>query len=151
MGIWFMMLGFNLLIPAIMLGAGKLFLKKAPKDIYWIFGYRTTMSMKNADTWAFAHIFFYYFDDLTGNESADEIKNRLIMDDPELVSLLEKTALKERIFDALSELVEMYSEETGRSREELIDAISQMNFHDPEQLKKEMMELFGITEWPDDM
>ena len=55
MGIWFMMLGFNLLIPAIMLGAGKLFLKKAPKDINWIFGYRTTMSMKNEDTWAFAH------------------------------------------------------------------------------------------------
>ena len=55
MGIWFMMLGFNLLIPAIMLGAGKLFLKKAPKDINWIFGYRTTMSMKNGDTWAFAH------------------------------------------------------------------------------------------------
>ena len=55
MGIWFMMLGFNLLIPAIMLGAGKLFLKKAPKDINWIFGYRTTMSMKNDDTWAFAH------------------------------------------------------------------------------------------------
>jgi len=50
-----MMLGFNLLIPAIMLGAGKLFLKKAPKDINWIFGYRTTMSMKNEDTWAFAH------------------------------------------------------------------------------------------------
>ena len=55
MGIWFMMLGFNLLIPAIMLGAGKLFLKKAPKDINWIIGYRTTMSMKNEDTWAFAH------------------------------------------------------------------------------------------------
>ena len=55
MGIWFMMLGFNLLIPAIMLGAGKLFLKKAPKDINWIFGYRTTMSMKNEDTWDFAH------------------------------------------------------------------------------------------------
>ena len=55
MGNWFMLLGFNLLIPAIMLGAGKLFLKKAPKDINWIFGYRTTMSMKNEDTWAFAH------------------------------------------------------------------------------------------------
>ena len=55
MGNWFMMLGFNLLIPAIMLGAGKLFLKKAPKDINWIFGYRTTMSMKNEDTWDFAH------------------------------------------------------------------------------------------------
>lgn len=55
MGNWFMRLGFNLLIPAIMLGAGKLFLKKAPKDISWIFGYRTTMSMKNEDTWYFAH------------------------------------------------------------------------------------------------
>ena len=55
MGIWFMMLGFNLLIPAILLSAGKLFLKKAPKDINWIFGYRTNMSMKNEDTWAFAH------------------------------------------------------------------------------------------------
>ena len=55
MGIWFMMLGFNLLIPAIMLGAGKLFTKNTPQDINWIIGYRTTMSMKNEDTWAFAH------------------------------------------------------------------------------------------------
>ena len=55
MGIWLMMLGFNLLIPAIMLGAGKLFTKNTPKDINWIIGYRTTMSMKNEDTWAFAH------------------------------------------------------------------------------------------------
>lgn len=55
MGIWFMMLSFNLLIPAIMLIAGRLFSKKAPKDINWIIGYRTTMSMKNEDTWAFAH------------------------------------------------------------------------------------------------
>ena len=55
MGIWFMMLGFNLLIPAIMLGAGKLFTKNTPKDINWIIGYRTAMSMKNEDTWAFAH------------------------------------------------------------------------------------------------
>ena len=55
MGIWFMMLGFNLLIPAIMLGAGKLFSRNAPRDINWVIGYRTTMSMKNEDTWGFAH------------------------------------------------------------------------------------------------
>jgi len=55
MGIWFMLLGFNLLIPVIMLGAGKLFSKDSPKDINWIFGYRTTMSMKNEDAWSFAH------------------------------------------------------------------------------------------------
>lgn len=50
MGIWFMMLGFNLLIPAVMLIAGKLFLKNLPKNINWIIGYRTGMSMKNEDT-----------------------------------------------------------------------------------------------------
>lgn len=55
MGIWFMMLGFNLLIPAIMLVAGKLMQRNAPKNINWIIGYRTTMSMMNEDTWAFAH------------------------------------------------------------------------------------------------
>lgn len=55
MGIWFMMLGFNLLIPVIMLIAGKLFRTNAPKNINWIIGYRTAMSMKNKDTWVFAH------------------------------------------------------------------------------------------------
>ena len=55
MGIWFMMLGFNMLIPAIMLVTGKLMERKAPKKINWLIGYRTDMSMKNEDTWAFAH------------------------------------------------------------------------------------------------
>ena len=55
MGIWFMMLGFNLLIPVIMLIAGKAFLRSAPKSINWMLGYRSTMSMKNEDTWIFAH------------------------------------------------------------------------------------------------
>lgn len=55
MGIWFMMLGFNLLMPVIMLIAGKLFRTNAPKNINWIIGYRTAMSMKNEDTWVFAH------------------------------------------------------------------------------------------------
>ena len=55
MGIWFMMLGFNLLIPVIMLIAGKLFRTNAPKHINGIIGYRTAMSMKNEDTWVFAH------------------------------------------------------------------------------------------------
>lgn len=54
MGIWFMMLGFNMLIPAIMLVTGKLMERKAPKKINWLIGYRTDMSMKNEDTWTFA-------------------------------------------------------------------------------------------------
>ena len=30
-------------------------MKKAPKEINSVFGYRTSMSMKNKDTWEFAH------------------------------------------------------------------------------------------------
>ena len=55
MGTWFIMLGFNLIIPAIMLVAGRLMQNTRPKNINWIIGYRTTMSMKNEDTWSFAH------------------------------------------------------------------------------------------------
>lgn len=55
MGIWFLMLGTNLLIPVIMLIAGRLFLKNIPKNINRFVGYRTAMSMKNEDTWQFAH------------------------------------------------------------------------------------------------
>ena len=55
MGFWIYMLIMVLLIPATMLGFGKYFLNKSPKDINCVFGYRTTMSMKNKDTWEFAH------------------------------------------------------------------------------------------------
>lgn len=55
MGFWIYMLIMVLLIPIIMLGVGKYFIKKAPKEINYIFGYRTSMSMKNKETWEFAH------------------------------------------------------------------------------------------------
>ena len=45
----------NLLIPIVMLTCGFLMYKKPPKEINGIIGYRTTMSRKNKDTWAFAH------------------------------------------------------------------------------------------------
>ena len=45
----------DLLVPCTAIGLGKLFLNKAPKNINYTFGYRTTMSMKNQDTWQFAH------------------------------------------------------------------------------------------------
>lgn len=54
-GFWFFMLIIDLLVPCAMIGLGKLFLNKAPKNINSTFGYRTTMSMKNQDTWQFAH------------------------------------------------------------------------------------------------
>ncbi len=55
MGFWIFMLSMGLLIPAIMIVFGKIFIKSAPKEINYIFGYRTDMSMKNRDTWEFAH------------------------------------------------------------------------------------------------
>ena len=55
MGFWIYMLIIDLLLPFTMIGVGKYFLKTAPKNINIVFGYRTSMSMKNKDTWIFAH------------------------------------------------------------------------------------------------
>ena len=49
------MLCADLLIPGVMIGVGRMFLKNPPKRINASFGYRTAMSMKNQDTWDFAH------------------------------------------------------------------------------------------------
>ena len=45
------------LIPITMLGFGTLWKKYPPRSINWIYGYRTKMSMKNKETWKFAHIY----------------------------------------------------------------------------------------------
>lgn len=45
----------NMFIPLIMIAFGKLFENNAPKSINGFYGYRTKMSMKNKDTWEFAH------------------------------------------------------------------------------------------------
>ncbi len=55
MGFWIFMLATVLLFPAIMILLGAIFTKAAPKKINYIFGYRTDLSMKNRDTWEFAH------------------------------------------------------------------------------------------------
>ena len=55
MGFWIFMLVCNLLIPVIMLVFGARFRKKAPAEINMLFGYRTARSMKNRETWDFAH------------------------------------------------------------------------------------------------
>lgn len=55
MAFWVFMAVVSLFIPIIMVIFGKSFLKAAPKEINGIYGYRTTMSMKNQDTWEFAH------------------------------------------------------------------------------------------------
>ena len=55
MRFWIFMLLVGLLCPVIMIAAGISFLKAAPKKINSVYGYRTELSMKNQDTWEFAH------------------------------------------------------------------------------------------------
>ena len=55
MGFWIFMLLMNLMIPLTMIGFGRSFMKNTPKEINAVFGYRTSISMKNKDTWEFAH------------------------------------------------------------------------------------------------
>lgn len=57
MGFWLFMLAVDLLLPILMITIGVSFRKAAPKDINPFIGYRTPMSMKNEDTWRFAHRF----------------------------------------------------------------------------------------------
>lgn len=55
MGFWIFMLIMDLLIPVVMMLLGKLFSIRVPRNINFLYGYRTAMSMKNMDTWTFAH------------------------------------------------------------------------------------------------
>ena len=54
-GYYIYMLLTSLLIPVIMLVFGWIFRCQAPKKINVWYGYRTARSMKNEDTWVFAH------------------------------------------------------------------------------------------------
>ena len=55
MGFWLYCTAMCLLIPGIMLYFGWRFLNKPPQNINSIYGYRTSRSMKNQQTWDFAH------------------------------------------------------------------------------------------------
>lgn len=55
MWFWWFILAFDLLIPLMMIVIGRLTWKHPPKEINALIGYRTSRSMKNLDTWRFAH------------------------------------------------------------------------------------------------
>ena len=55
MPFWIYMLLIDLLIPLTMVGFGLYFRKNMPPNINTFFGYRTKRSMKNQDTWRYAH------------------------------------------------------------------------------------------------
>lgn len=52
---WVFMLIFISLIPLVMIIFGRKIKKNAPKEINYIYGYRTTMSTSSKDAWDFAH------------------------------------------------------------------------------------------------
>ena len=51
---WLFVLAFDLLLPCVMMGFGREFMKNPPKEINPGYGYRTTMSSKSQETWDFA-------------------------------------------------------------------------------------------------
>ena len=53
---WFLMVC-NLLVPFTMIGFGRLWQKRPPRQINSVYGYRTGRSTQNQDTWEFAHRF----------------------------------------------------------------------------------------------
>lgn len=55
MGFFIVMFISNILVAIIMIVGGYFMYKHPPKKINSIIGYRSTMSMKNEDTWRFAH------------------------------------------------------------------------------------------------
>jgi len=58
LGFWIFMLVMDLLIPLTMIYFGRYFSENAPEKINRFFGYRTFRSMKNRETWEFAHSHF---------------------------------------------------------------------------------------------
>ena len=55
MWFWWFMLICDMITPVVMVIMGRMMWKHCPKHINGIFGYRTTRSMKNMDTWKFAN------------------------------------------------------------------------------------------------
>ena len=58
MGFWIFMLITVLLIPLTMIFFGWLLFRKTPKEINYVYGYRTKRSMMNEETWKFANQYF---------------------------------------------------------------------------------------------
>ena len=55
MASWILMFFSNLIVPIVLMSFGSVLRKNAPGQINALFGYRTTRSMKNRDTWEFAN------------------------------------------------------------------------------------------------
>ena len=54
-GAWIAMTACALLVPAVMVLFGRVFLRRPPKSINSVYGYRTKRSMASPEAWKFAH------------------------------------------------------------------------------------------------
>jgi len=54
---WVFMVISNLIVPLLMIGVGRMMMVNPPKTINRVFGYRTSRSMKNQETWDFAQVY----------------------------------------------------------------------------------------------
>ena len=54
-GAWIAMTACALLVPAVMVLFGRVFLRRPPKSINSVYGYRTKRSMAGPEAWKFAH------------------------------------------------------------------------------------------------
>ena len=55
MWFWWFLFVCDLIVPIVMIGAGRMMWKHCPDKINRVYGYRTKYSMINDDTWKFAH------------------------------------------------------------------------------------------------
>jgi len=55
MAFWIFMTSMLLMLPITMAIFGRIFMHRPPKEINSLYGYRTSRSMKNQETWIYAH------------------------------------------------------------------------------------------------
>lgn len=55
MKFWLYMTFMSIIVPLVLLGVGLYYTKCPPEKIYTDFGYKTPLTLKNEDIWAFAH------------------------------------------------------------------------------------------------
>lgn len=53
---WFIMLGFDMIVPILLLAFGISFVKKTPQRLKGKYGLRTKQAMRSERTWRFAHL-----------------------------------------------------------------------------------------------
>ena len=76
---WSNVLILNLMIPAIMLGMGGLYLIKPPKNRNFLYGYCSRRSTKSQETWEFAQKYFGSTCCIRGSVASVSVSGMMLM------------------------------------------------------------------------